>query len=364
MSLDTRRLLHLLRATLLGLTAIMLTGATIGYLRVHNAAETAGSRSVPVLREVSTARTALVRADWEVLRSFRTGAAALIGAGDGYRDQLAIAAQSLTRVAEANLAGDAGGRQLQLVDSLLATYSASVEQAATQHRLPGGGPVLGAADLWQASRLLHSADGVLRQLDQVALLQRDAFRGALTQAQPTTVSVAFWLLPGGVLLLGLLGVQWLFWRRFRRRFNPWLLAATGAVAGLLVLTTTVFDSQRELDSARGGLEHNVAQRLRLDAEIDAEGQRWLGELMRQQCPEIRDCGPSVGAFLAGLHPIPDGPAEPGLTEEAGRLAGQVREVGGRGSWWPGIPVLAALVLALVLRGFQARLAEYRSRVRR
>ncbi|MCO1578166.1 hypothetical protein M8C13_20655 [Crossiella sp. SN42] len=361
MRLDTRRLLLALRSALLGLTLLTLLAATLAYLEVHAAAEQASGQAVPVLREVGTARTALLNADREAMRSFRTGAAALTGAGDGYRDQLAIAAQSLTRVAGLNLAGDEGLRQLQLVDSLLAAYSGSVEQAATQQRLPGNGPVLGAADLWQASRLLHSRDGVLGQLGEVAELQRKAFGAALDAAEPTVVRVLSWAVPGGLLFLLLIATQLVLARRFRRRLNPWLLGASLAVLALLTLTSVVFSSQQRMDAAEAGLDRLTEERQRHDEEVDAEGQRWLAELIQRQCP---DCGPTVRAFLAGQRQPPDGLEQPELARKAGELAGQVREVGGRGAWWPAIPGLAVLVMLLVALGFRARLAEYGTWVRR
>lgn len=361
---DTRQALLLLRGLIVLLAVLTPLFATLAYTEVHNTAAAAGERAVPVLRELATARTALLSADREGMRSFRSQAVELIGAGDGHRDQLAVATQSLTRVAGLNLAGAAGSRQLQLVVSELATYASAMEQAATQYRLPGSGPVLGTADLWRASRLLHEQGGVLAQLDEVRTLQWRAFEQSVDESAPTLLRTLSWLVPGLALLRLLVFAQVYLARRFRRRVNLWLAGACVLVAGLLGLTTVAFGSQQRLDAAEIGLERLKQERAAHDAEISAEGQRWLVELLRRQCPDLSGCGPTVREFVARTRFTPDGPEEATLTERAGQLDGQVREVGGRGDLWPALPAGAAVVITLVLLGFRPRMAEFRTRARR
>src|SRR5262249_53903698 len=154
------------------------------------------TRTAPAITELAAARLALVKADAEVINSFQTDQVQLTGPGEEFQNQMAIAGQSLTQVAEHNMAGEPGSRRLELVEGLLVTYQGLVGQAVAHVRQAAGErqagvDALGVTDLWSASRLLHGnvvpmqdrtparLGGILGELDQLTEEQQRALNDQL-----------------------------------------------------------------------------------------------------------------------------------------------------------------------------------------
>src|SRR6266496_3825568 len=89
----TRRLLARLLAALLAVTAVVFASTLLTWTRVHRAAGTVRDRTAPALVELAAARLALVRADVAVIGGLRDAGLPLLGAGEEFQNQLAIAGQ-------------------------------------------------------------------------------------------------------------------------------------------------------------------------------------------------------------------------------------------------------------------------------
>jgi hypothetical protein len=141
-----------------------------------------------------------------------------------------------------------------------------------RHRARSGGPETATAAYLQASLLMHEAllpaaaelDRVNRRhMDEAYSTARNASGGAEVLAGGC----------GGALVLGLVYLQWLLYRRMRRVFNPALLLAT-----LLSLVFTVFllsrfhEARHHLKEAKEDAFHSIHQLLLARAlAYDANG---------------------------------------------------------------------------------------------
>ncbi|MBP2476549.1 hypothetical protein JOF53_005421 [Crossiella equi] len=355
---DTRARLILLRNVTMLLVLALGGGASFFYAQMSGAATTASARAVPVLREITNAHTALLRADISAVKAFTNGSVALVGAGDEHRDRLATATSGLTRVAELNQAGPEGIQQIQLVQSLLAAYSSSVEQAASQFRQPGG-RALGTADLWQASRLLHEDPGVLPELKKVEAQQRQALDQAVSGGAPSVLTVLLWAVPGALALALLIGGQVWLARHFRRLLNPWLLAATVLVCAALGPTVWVFDSQQRLASAEAELGALDRQWDLNDFALTAKARHGMWDLLGVPCRPRVDCGPTVREFVDNLPVFWRERDESALIRTGEEVADGVSEVDQRWGWVVVPPAAALLAVVLLAVGLQTRIHEYR-----
>ncbi|MFL6124895.1 hypothetical protein [Actinophytocola sp.] len=363
----TRRLLLGLLAGLLVLSALVFATGLLAFTRVHDTAAAVRDRSVPVVGELAVARSALLRADHAAITSFTTGGAQLSGPGDEFQNQLAVASQTLTRVAEHNVAGDAGSSTLQLVEGLLVSYTGMIGQADAHFRQPGGA-VIGAVDLWNASRLLHKPDGALvTQLDTLMATERTALDRQLATAKTTPGAAVVVFLPVVALLALLVVANAVFFRRFRRRVNLWLVLAGAALIALAVISWRVAGTHGDLVTVRGELYNLVdAQRAR-DAATDASGQRALRDLVvGTACGDPGGCGDTLSRYVGEVNALRD----PGLSINDGALAAEARDVTEQAAaasadtaLLPLMYVLAALLTGAVALGFRTPLNEYRFRPR-
>ncbi|NIH83244.1 hypothetical protein [Amycolatopsis granulosa] len=361
MSSTTRRTLLRLRLALLVTTVAVLVTAFATVRGVQAAAETVRDRTAQAVIEVTAARSALIRADRAVVRSFASGEVRLAGAGTEYAAQTALASQSLTRVAELNEAGDAGSRILRLVEGLLGAYRAAVAQADAHYR-QGGGEVVGTADLWDASaQLLHSADGVLAQLDDLRAVQEQALARQLATGWLHPVRPALWAAPIAVLLALLCLTQLYLGKRFQRLVNPQLLTATLLLLGLCASMMFTLVAVHRLDTARDRLTEVLAGWDRRMTRTDADGRDQLVQLVAAHC-RGGDCGATVGA--AGAAP----PAAAGAVPDEATTAAGTREVNERldaaatsGRLPLVVPAVTLAIAVLAGWGLHARLDEYRFR---
>ncbi|MCP2259176.1 hypothetical protein LX15_002877 [Streptoalloteichus tenebrarius] len=378
----TRRTLRYLRGVLLGLTVVVGLTSLWAFTETHRTAEAVRSRTAPAILEVSSARAALVAANEAAITSFRTGEVRLAGPGERYRSQIALVSQSLAQVAEDNAAGEFGSQTLQLVEGLLAAYTGAVEQAAAHFPRDSGtggtggtgstgaegtaGSTLGTADLWHAARLLHS-DGLLAQLDVLLTAQREALDDQLAASPAGLVPALAWALPAVALFVVLVVTQVFLRRRFRRRANPALLAATLCLLGLGAVMSLTFVTQQRLTTTRESLTVVLSESRDQAAVLDDRGRRALTELVRGRCRATENgCGETMARVEAGLGRVNAGPDQPDdrkLAEGARHVHDQAGAATEYGDWVFLAPLTALLIAALVVLGLQPRLDEYRYRWR-
>lgn len=359
----TRRLLVGLLAGLLMLSVVVFAAGLVAFGRVHDTAEVVRARTVPAIGEIAAARSALLRADNAAIVSFTTGGAQLSGPGDEFQNQLAVASQSLTRVAEHNMAGAAGSSILQLVEGLVVSYTGMIGQADAHFRQPGG-EGLGAVDLWNASRLLHGG-ALVTQLDALSRVQRDALDRQLAGTAMTFIVAVAVFLPAAALLALLVIANLVLFRRFRRRVNLWLVLAAGALIALAVISGGLVGTHRDLESTRGMLYQLVDDQRGRDDATDMSGQRALRDLVvGAACGAADGCGDTLARFVGSVDTMRV--AGPGISD--GALVTQTRNVteqaasaSDEAGRRPLLYGLAIGLAAMVLLGFRARLNEYRYR---
>jgi alpha-glucoside transport system substrate-binding protein len=310
----TRRDLLRLRSALLALTAAVLVGSVAVFTGVRSTVLKAGADTAPAVLDVLAARSALVQADAAAMNSFRTGQARLIGPGEEYQSQLALASQSLTQVAEHNTAGEPASRTLQLVEGLVVAYSGLIGRADAHFRQDEQNP-LWIADLWDASRLLSTpGSGILAQLDSLAQQERDMFSHQLSSGWLSTSAMLLWITPSAAMLGVLLSAQWYLRRRFRRAVNPALVAATVALLLVMAGTATVLVAQSRAETAATTLDQTSQEWRAQGDAVMVDGQHALAEVLRGRCGDVNlaGCGDSVNSFLKQRTAVSG--ASPGIAE--------------------------------------------------
>ncbi|MGW4401655.1 hypothetical protein ACWEHA_40680 [Amycolatopsis nivea] len=359
MTLRTRQALVRIRAVLLAGTVLALVTSYLAVSGVVRTADRISSATSRAILEVAAARDALVSADAAAIASFASGEAKLAGPGQEYENRMAAASQSLARVAEFNQA-DTGTGTLQTVEGLVASYSGAMGQADAHFRQPGG-ELVGLADLWYASLLLHGRDNVL---DLLGELQKDERAALDTQISGTRMSAGpliLWLLPPIVLLALLVSAQVFLRQRFRRRLNLPLLGATvlglGVIAGLLLAAALA----GRLDTVRSNVDQAVVVREKSIEAANADGHARLATLLYQRCGPP-GCGSTVDDFRRkALSASTAAPAQNAITS----AARAVTSAGTAATESGGLSVLvpAALILAgaLTVAGLYRRIDEYRYR---
>jgi hypothetical protein len=365
-STTPRILFTLLIALLAATVAVLGTGLAVVY-RGQHAAEAVRTRAVPAISGVVAARTALVQADAAAMESFDTGAR-LVGPGEHFYNQIAIAVQGLTRAAGSDIAGESGNRKLRTAAGLLTTYTRLVQQAAA-HPEGDEGRVLRARDLYSASQLLHDPNGgVLAQLDDLLADYVAALRTEVASGARHPAGVVPWLL-ATLAVVALLAVTLVFFaRRFRRLINVWLVAALALVAGLTWTVGGVIGAHDRLQQASDALVRAVGEHRSVTG---AQGQQTLYELIRQACGEeaADGCGGTVAAFADRVAALPD--TDEADDEQVARrtqqamldAAGLSADAGEAADRQALVYALAALIAAAGYLGFRPRLNEYRFRSR-
>lgn len=363
----TRRLLVSLCVALLTLSVLVFLTCLLVFARMYDTSSAVQTGTVPAMGEIAAAKSALLRADRAAIVSFTTGGAQLAGPGDEFQNQIAVASQSLTRVAEHNMAGDLGSGVLQLVEGLMVSYVSMIGQADAHFRQPDG-ETLGAVDLWNASRLLHKPDGALvNQLDTLLAAHQRVLDGQLADTATTPGAVVVVLLPAVALLVLLVITNLVFFRRFRRRMNLWLALAVAALVSLTVITGQVAGTDQELDITREMVNDVLTEQRALDEATDLDGQRRLRDLVVDEVCAVSD---GCGATLTRFENTVDTMRVARTGTDEGELAEATREVTEQAvaatvdtvlrTW---SSVLAVLLVGTVWLGFRPRLNEYRFRPR-
>ncbi|GAA4552500.1 hypothetical protein [Amycolatopsis samaneae] len=351
----TRTALSRLRAVLLAGTLVMLVTSVLAVRNVLDTAEVVRDRTTQAVLETAAARNALISADNAAITSFYSGDSQLAGPGREYENQMTVASQSLARVAEFNQAGEAGASALEVVEGLVAAYSGSIGQADAHYRR-GGGALIGTADLWYASRLLHELVGVLTDLQT---LQRQALDRQIAADGMSQGVLPLWLLPPATLLVLLVLTQVFLGRRFRRVLNVPLIAASLLTIGIVAALGWTLVLAQRLDEVRDRTDVLLADRQADIVALDARGKAMLVALLKEKCGY---CGVSVDTFVAGA---PRGDAVPGDPARITEGASEVATLAGSATRTGGLPVfVSAAALAdgvLILLGLYARIDEYRYR---
>jgi len=185
-------------------------------------------RRVPAVLALDQAAAALTEADRASATSLVSGAFSLTGPGQDYQDAVKRANQSLTAASDLH-AGDPDARaRLTRVNALMVEYTIMVGLAQT-----GGDGPLSLANVFYASDLR-------RQMVTSLYAQRDADLADIREARSTWWVGTYVAVPFGaaafVLLVLLLFAHRYVRRRFRRRIDPFLLAAAAATAVLIAWT--------------------------------------------------------------------------------------------------------------------------------
>jgi len=378
----TRQTLLGLLAGLLTMTMIVFGTTLLAFIKVYGTADTVRTRTAPAIVQLAIARAALVKADNAAINSFRNcdpefldycvkstgslletdaGVPHLAGPGEGFRYQIAIAIQSLTRVAEDNVVGEVGSGTLQVVEGLLVIYSSLIENA---FRKAAGG-TLGVLDLSSASRVLHKRDGILAQLDMLLVAQQGALKGQLSTSSKTARFALVFLVLTTCGLFALLVVAQIFLRRrFRRRANLWLALATVLLVVLSMISSAVFVSQHGLEVSGHTLDQLMTDGPTQTSATDAQGQHWLRQLVRDACatpgcPTAEQLVPKVQAPGWTSSDVNDR----WLTAASRIIGDQAAAADANAGLEPLVYILAILIAAAVFLGFRPRLYEYRYRSR-
>ncbi|MFD4669999.1 hypothetical protein ACFWNN_09705 [Lentzea sp. NPDC058450] len=359
----TRRSLLRLRAALLGVTVLVLLSSWYFFDTVHDTIDTVRDRSTPALMEAAIARSALAEADSLAIRSFSSGQAELIGPGDRYQNQIAVASQSIAQVAEDSTLGEEGSRQLRVVAGLVVAYTGWIEQADAHYRQGGAGRSLAAVDLWYASRLLHEPEtGVLAQFDKLAQDQHGALGEQISDSATTFWRAALVAVPIIALFVLLVVTQRFLRRRFRRAWNPLLAFATVVLAGCGAIIVFGVLAQQQVETAAAELREVTTTWDGQTSATRAAAQNELTTFVTDLCRSADGgCGDTVVRFANELRETvpPKLLADKELTDAAQRVNASVARADDHAGLETLIPIGAALILLSVLRGLHPRIQEYR-----
>jgi hypothetical protein len=237
----TRKGLLLRLWALLALTVAGMVALSVAYQGVHRNSGPLRTSSAPAVIEVATARRTLDQTQ-KIVEGRLPG---------DVETGISVADQSLAQAASRNVTGTTGGQTLHTLVGLMVTYNSRVEQAENQDR---GLPLRDAYVSYARSTLRRSGTGIIPRLERLQGTQR-----AVVDRQ-ASFGWAQWLSWGAalVLLVALAGLlvetQFYLRRRFRRRFNPWLAAATAVlVLGVTPLVAATVRTQLALEASRDRL---------------------------------------------------------------------------------------------------------------
>lgn len=323
-------------ALCLGLTFLFWAAATGVLVGGGTAVSSVRDRGVPAYASARTAHAALSDADRAAWESFRSGAAELIGPGQRFRDNLTTAADNLAHIAELDFGGAAERNLLRAVNAQVVTYQGLVEQADATYRK--GLEVLGYAYLSYASDLLHGEGGLLDRIEEIAARDLRAIDDRRHSPSGGTAAALGTAAAGLVLLAVLVYAQVAMAKRFRRVFNPPLLAACLVLVGLIVWSTSAF--------------------LRLDGAFDRARERDLPAFDRVVRAQITAATSGASALRAGRPADQAEGLDVSAVEEARRPVDARLGGASDGTLIVGLPLLSLTVAGLIVLGLWFRLREY------
>jgi hypothetical protein len=349
----TRRDLLRLRLGLLGLTVVVLAMSVWSFAATQSVLGTVRDRTAPAVLDVAAARSALMQAHSAAVGSFVHQGATLVGPGEEYTADLAVAEQDLARAAGDNAGGSTGSGELQLIAGLLTTYSGWMSQAGTHFR--DGTPALYATDLWYAARSLYGSEQTLAHIEHLADLQRTELDQQLSGGWLNPWTVLAWAVPSAALAFLLWFTQHYLWRKFGRRFNLALLGASALLVLLIAATASQFLLAGRAQTAGAALTSYVTSTDQQSDAVSADAQHSLILFVRATCDQT-----GCGATLPDTPP-PQQLTLPPTTTTASAITTGFTDATDLGWLLVLIPVLALGVAGLSLVGLQPRIDEYRYR---
>lgn len=358
----TARTLRLLRVALVAGCVVTGLLCLLVFTAAHRTVHQGVRQSAQAVLQVDAVYGALVDADETAVAGIKSGTTRLGGTAGRYDNDIAAAHQGLELVAEHNAAGDPGERQIELVDGVVVSYTAEIQQADAD--LQQGDENLSLVYLRSASFLLHQKDGILDDLATLRDLEQRALDRQRSSAWVSGSTTLLWLVPLLALLTLLARTHGLIRRRFRRRLSVRLVLAGAALVVMGVTTALSLVSNAQFAAAAAGPFRQIGvEQARHAADTDAKGHAELAALIAGRCPKSEPCSAetTADAFLpakvrppaTGSHgvDVPTGLARFTAKADAADAASAVRTVV--------IAVMAALASALIAYGVRPRINEYR-----
>ena len=226
-----------------GALAAVTAAALLGWLetaQAHQDISLATSHGIQAVTDVAAAQQELQAANSGLRAIFTAQAVVLTGPGQAYTTAVASAAQDLVLAASDNIAGPAGGDQIQFAEGQLSTYRDQVDQAIAD--LAAGDPTLARAELGYATTLASGVRAGLRELGRTELSEVNASLSAswLSPAVQWTAP----LIPLTILLALASWTSYVLAVGFRRRLSvPLILAVLAATAfATIVAAANAHDS--------------------------------------------------------------------------------------------------------------------------
>jgi endonuclease/exonuclease/phosphatase (EEP) superfamily protein YafD len=316
---STPRRLRLL-STLISAAAVALTVIGVGALVVADVTVVVvQQRTVPAIFGMQRVHAWLSDADRSAANAYLAGGAEVTLPQLQYEADVAAAGRELQMASEHNPGGPDASQRLQRIITQVDQYVALVQTASVDDRL---GVAAGTVYLQAGSNLMHRpGTGILAQVDALRAIYADALDGA-----NRTLLVTAWMAPlyaavAFALLVLLVGTQRFVSRRFHRRQNPWLLAAT-----LLLAVVSAAGGAGAVQAARSIRTADGQTYVRLvrlwDARAlvyDANGNESLSLIGRQSSA---GSSASDAAFAAETAELADRPLTDDLVQRArqGRVA--------------------------------------------
>ncbi|MFP8907180.1 hypothetical protein [Streptomyces atacamensis] len=325
--IGTRRLLV---AQLVSLVVLALLAAAVlfaAYDDTHRRPAAVRDRTAPAVLEVAAARGALVDAHLAARDHLASELVDGTSTDETYRTYMAAATQSLSQIADRQVAGEEGKRELSTVIALLMVYQEAVARAI-EHAEDEA-----LSEAWSASAdtiINRGGTGILSRLDG---LQRDQLRRLREQTEFTDARRELWRAAVAAPLVPLLALavaQWQLQRRFPQRLNPFLLLACAVLLASWLPVRWAQDTQNGLDEARRELVAVAGPQ---------QGTKARGEAPRGEPEETR-------AAVTG--------ARTGVEEVLDATSGSERRA-------VLIPLGGAAVALLSWAGLQRHLSQYRFR---
>ncbi|MER6139109.1 hypothetical protein ABT174_03470 [Streptomyces sparsogenes] len=248
--------------TLLLLSAAVTAALFTAYYGVSRNTHAVRDESAPAILQVAAAEVALDDSYDGAERSLTGDTGDIEGLGEDYRTTLSTANQALAQALKSTTAGTSARQSLLTVTGLVSSYGDLIQQAYVNR----DNAALRDAYLDYAETMLRGGDGSAARVrpgdsDILARLAKVQGKQLRLLDQQTSfgwlLTLAWWVLvPAAYLAAAVLLVrtQRFLRHRFRRRFNPALLVATGllllAVPTLAVLS---YQTQDRLSQARTSL---------------------------------------------------------------------------------------------------------------
>ncbi|WP_225830665.1 hypothetical protein [Streptomyces sp. NK08204] len=241
---------------LLGLSALLTLSLLVSYEGVHGDARPLRTSSAPAVLAIDTARYALGEAEKDAGATTSTSE---------FSKQIAVAAQSLAAAAADDVGAAAGRQAVQTITGLITVYAGMVEKA----QLHAADGVLRKAYLSYASSVLRApGSGIqdrltdLRRQQRAAVHRQTSFGPLLWLCWSATALLAL------ALVVALVETQLFLRRRFRRKYNPFILSAVLLLTvGCTTLALFTFWTHR-------GMAHT---RRELDRPLTGPGIRTAGQ---------------------------------------------------------------------------------------